>query len=441
MKRILTLAIAAMLVVAFAIPTFAAPKVELVSGNVSTHVDYASGTALGIQDGPVVGNLKFKFSADNFVFNVKLSNAMVVGNYDFSLALPYMTLSGLYDSFTAGFGYHGGHEVRLASDEKFAEMAGFNWAVYTNDDNATGAFDSAHAQISIPVGENFTSALNWAYEGSHLGYLDLSYTISEGLSVATQIAKNIDSATNDFFGAVTVNFPVIEGLTGTFFAQYGMTGFVPDTDFLNYGGYFLGYDANTFESYVDFNYANENAHAQLFVDYNSDSTFAARGDIFAMAEYASNSKNSWWSSNTRRALYADTTDSFGRGWNSQYKWVRNNSGNNFAVRAQGDLFGDNAWDARVYGMFAPEVVPVVLTARGTYASTGNWDVRNWVGVRLTEDIHFAIYDRYIYDAATTTGTFDVDAALVYNRDSVTASITGTTLTHVWGANLFVGIDF
>lgn len=493
MKRILTLAIAAMLVVAFAIPTLAAPKVELVGGKVSTTVDYAAGTEMGVQV-PTLDYLKFKFSADNFVFNVKFNPNFaldtddvvpgttlvwnLVSDYDFSLALPGMTLSGVYNEYTSLFGYHGGREIRLASDEKFAEMAGFNWAVYTNDDNAKLDFDSAHAQISVPVGENFTGSLNWAYEGDHLGYLDLSYTISEGLSVSTQIAKNIDAATDDFFGALTVNFPITEGFKGTFFAQYGMAGFVPDTDFLNYGGYWNGYDAYH-EAYLDFAYNNENTNAELFVDYASKSAdFADLGKVIGFAEYVSNGKNSLWSSNSRRANYADTEDGYGRNWNTQFAWVRGNSGNEFAVRVNGsyDLYttvdsasataAENLYSATAYAMFAPDAIPVVVTFKGTYAHKyvatydavtdafiadeyiTAWGINNWIGVRLNEDIHLAIWDRYNMNDQTlgtvpATG-FEVDAALVYNRDSVTAKLTGTNLTSNYapiGFELYLGLEF
>ncbi|HBL69489.1 MAG TPA: hypothetical protein DHW84_04640, partial [Firmicutes bacterium] len=71
MKRILTLAIAAILVVAFAIPALAAPKVEIVGGMVEFEAEWIKTTGFVPDVAWSDLGLWFEFTADNFAFYVE----------------------------------------------------------------------------------------------------------------------------------------------------------------------------------------------------------------------------------------------------------------------------------------------------------------------------------------------------------------------------------
>ncbi|HBL51137.1 MAG TPA: hypothetical protein DDZ65_12945, partial [Firmicutes bacterium] len=125
MKRILTLAIAAILVVAFAIPALAAPKVEIVGGMVEFEAEWIKTTGFVPDVAWSDLGLWFEFTADNFAFYVETYFNSGTDYYNFSLALPYMELTGdnVYNpSMTAVNPF-----IQLASDAKFEELAGFHW--------------------------------------------------------------------------------------------------------------------------------------------------------------------------------------------------------------------------------------------------------------------------------------------------------------------------
>lgn len=462
MKRILTLAIAAMLVVAFAIPTLAAPKVELVGGAVKTIVGFDSTLGWwGTQLAPQFGALKLKFSADNFVFdattafNVPRINkptetlsvpTLQIVDYSFSLALPYVDLTGYYKEYQAtGWAFHMGRELRIASNEQFKEMAGFGWNVYANDDLYAGTFQSLHANIEVPVGEAFTGTLTYIHQDVdiHTGAINGRYTIDDNTYVNVTAMKNITSATDDFLFDAMFGFPVVEGWTGTASVLYGMKGFAVDPDTMASASFDNLWAADTFEFASDFRYNNEAANAEVLALFYSNADFSVGKTVALYTEYVSNGSLSYDASD--RPSYGANRDSKRRGWDTVFGWVRNNKDGNFAVGASGDYYiEDKNWDATIKGMYAFAPVPVVVTAKAyldynsTLADALYYQVDNWIGVRLNSDIHFALHNAY----DNNVKKYNLDAQLAYAKDSVTATLGGYGLTTTNPfAELYLGFSF
>lgn len=443
MKRILTLAIAVILVVAFAIPTFAAPKIELVGARAYVSYTWNGTTPYGTQAANATfDRVKFRLTADNFTFNVMAFAGLTgfdIRDWNFALTLPFMGLTGKYNTGLATYGEHLGRELKIASDTKFQELAGFNWSVALNDDAKTGAFGSLHAKVGVPVGD-FTGALEYVRDvpaADNYAFLDLGYNFTEELSVNATIAKMITSNFDDFAFEATVAFPIVDGFTGTFWAAYGM---------VNFGGtnerYWLFGDL--FETTLDLRYNNEKTNGQFLVDYYTDSTFTG-GVITVVGEYLSQGNISWDGN-----LYHNYGDAYWNlHWGYFYTWVRGNNGNEFGARVYADYdLGTTDIGTTTHLMFAPDVLPVVISARGKVDFV--WDsvaseyvlgysIYNWIGVRLTPEIHFALQNRY--EDVAGTMTYNLDGALVYYKDRVTAALDLTNLMTTWGASLYVGISF
>jgi len=446
MKRILTLAIAAILVVAFAIPAFAAPKVEIVGGSVSFSANWnkADGFTPVNWSWSMVG-LNFGFTADNFAFNVETTGAFLPTYWDFSLALPYMELSG-----TSNDGY-GNNYVMLASDAKFEELAGFNWYVqeyfweeyivdangdYIDMNPATPELDHGivnEGQFWAGVGTTIGPVslnLDYANDNDYSNYEDtnpMEHYLGLGaaydgvVDVTVNVGKEITSDFDDIGADLTVAFPIIDGLTGKFYAGYAMENACE-----------MAWIANSFVTNFDLRYKNEAANGQFFVNYNNTSKFDGDSKFRAVAEYVSNGAVSHTSGGTLSDNYAESA------WNTRFNWVRNNSGNEFAARAAFNYtLGANTYDVAAWAMFAPDFAPVVASLKATYDGT-DFGIYNWIGVRINEDIHFALYDRYV------NNDFEIDSAIVYKRDGVTFKLTGANLLD-WNTtgsvSAYVGIAF
>ena len=441
MKRILTLAIAAILVIAFAIPALAAPKVEIVGGAISFKAVWEDATGFDPSVGWSEIGLWFEFTADNFAFYTETYLLSGMDYWNFSLALPYMELSG--DSWgTIGLDRF----VQLASDAKFEELAGFNW--YATEYYLINEFWAGVDTVIGPV------ALNLDYANDNVvtddtatpptkmeHYLELGAAYDGPVSVAVNVGKKVTSAFDDFGADLTVGFPIVDGFTGEFYAGYAQEN--------AYASLFT-WDPNTFSTYLDFRYNNEAANGQFYLGYDNTSKFDADHELGVIAEFVSNGSVSD-TGNRRRDNYGDDN------WNGRYNWVRKNSGNEFAARAlfnytlAADPAVENSYDVAAWAMFAPDFAPVVVSLKGTYDGT-DFAIFNWIGIRITEDIHFALYDRYNMeqfdptDVTTkeTENSFKIDASIVYNRDAVTFKFTGAQLLHWkdWGSvTAYVGIAF
>gem|GEM_PF-2443717 len=449
MKRILTLAIAAILVVAFAIPAFAAPKVEIVGGSVSFSANWnkADGFTPVNWSWSMVG-LNFGFTADNFAFNVETTGAFLPTYWDFSLALPYMELSG-----TSNDGY-GNNYVMLASDAKFEELAGFNWYVqeyfweeyivdangdYIDMNPATPELDHGivnEGQFWAGVGTTIGPVslnLDYANDNDYSNYEDtnpMEHYLGLGaaydgvVGVAANVGKKVTSAFDDIGADLSVAFPIVDGLTGEFYAYYAMEN--------AYDSIYAWSDTDMFYTSLDLRYKNEASNAQFLVDYANTSKFDGDSAFGVIAEYVSNGAVST-STNARCDNYADTK------WNTRYNWIRKNSGNEFAARVAFNytLAATNAWGITGWAMFAPDFAPVVASLKATYDGS-DFGIYNWIGVRITEDIHFALYDRYVVD------TFELDTQIAYVRDSVTFTFTAANILD-WDTTgyveAYVGIAF
>lgn len=427
MKRILTLALAAMMIVAFAIPAFAAPKIEITGGRLYSEFFFNAANPWGTYDpaldyGLKNARLNFKYSADNFTANYTI-DLLSFYSYNFSLALPYMNLSA--DS------YYG--TVTLESDDKFKELAGFNWYAELEED--TLAFEHLYAGVGTEVGD-FYANLDYSHclaDTIHYGNLNLGYSFSEALTVDANVAKTLDALTDNFAFDVTVGFPIVDGWTGTFYADYAM---------LNAYADFYGTNDELYAE-VDTRYNNEAANAQVEASYLNNAAFGLKGTVAFNAEYLSNGPVSEDDYDVKKLdNYGVASWAYGS-YNDRFNWVRSNSGNEFAVRAENSFNIDTTvLTTNVYGMFAPDVVPMVVIAHGNVVAdfvtpATTWSVDGLLGLRITPDIHYTVFGKYV--PATP---FKLDSSLVYSKDSVTCKVTGTDLTTAaWGVKLFTGIKF
>ncbi len=437
MKRILTLAIAAILVVAFAIPALAAPKVEIVGGMVEFEAEWIKTTGFVPDVAWSDLGLWFEFTADNFAFYVETYFNGGTDYYNFSLALPYMELTGdnTYNpSMTAVNPF-----IQLASDAKFEELAGFNW--YAIEYYLSEEFWAGVGTTIGPVGLNLDYANDNVVTDDAATpptkmehYLGLGAAYDGPVSVAVNVGKKVTSAFDDFGADLTVGFPIVDGFTGELYASYAQENAYSSK---------LTLTPNTFSTSVDFRYNNEAANGQFYLGYDNTSKFDADHALSTAVEYVSNGPVSS-SGNKRRDNYADDK------WDSRFNWVRKNSGNEFAARVAFDytLSDPAVYGVTGYAMFAPDFAPVVVSLKGTYDGT-DFGICNWLGVRLNEDIHLALYDRYNKEKLDgvnleAKNSFKIDASIVYNRDAVTFKLTGARLTH-WkdygSVTAFVGISF
>lgn len=390
MKRILTLAIAAILVVAFAIPALAAPKVEIVGGSVSFKAVWNDADGFVPAETWAEIGLDFEFTADNFSFSVGTTDG-VADYWNFALALPYMEFSG--DSDDAF--------VQLASDAKFGELAGFNW--YATEYYAGQEFWAGVDTVVGPVALYLDYANDNALADME-HYLGLGAAYDGPVSVEVNVGKKVTSAFDDFGADLTVGFPIVDGFTGEFYAGYTQE-----------NASTLAWTADAFSTYLDFRYKNEATNGQFLLTYDNNSKFDGDHAFGTALEYVSNGPVSS-SANNRRDNYADDK------WNSRFNWVRKNSGNEFAARVAFDytLSDPAVYGVTGYAMFAADFAPVVVSLKGTYDGT-DFGIYNWIGVRVNEDIHFALYDRYVADV------FELDTQIAYVRDSVTFTFTAANI--------------
>lgn len=419
MKRILTLAIAAILVIAFAIPAFAAPKVEIVGGMAEFAATWEDATGFVPDVSWSDVGLWLEFTADNFAFYIETYVDYGTDYYNFSLALPYMELTGdnVYNpSFTAVDPY-----IQLASDAKFEELAGFNW--YATEYYLSEEFWAGLGTTIGPVSLNLDySNDNALTDMEH--YLGLGVAYDGVVGVAANVGKKVTSAFDDIGADLSVAFPIVDGLTGEFYAYYAMEN--------AYDSIYAWSDTDMFYTSLDLRYKNEASNAQFLVDYANTSKFDGDSAFGVIAEYVSNGAVST-STNARCDNYADTR------WNTRYNWIRKNSGNEFAARVAFNytLAATNAWGITGWAMFAPDFAPVVASLKATYDGS-DFGIYNWIGVRITEDIHFALYDRYVVD------TFELDTQIAYVRDSVTFTFTAANILD-WDTTgyveAYVGIAF